>query len=110
MKVIAKYFRGTHADLTVWARSLPGRGWERRELAEFLLNGLLRYLEQLGGPPPGAVQEAGIAPPTWWWHYDTHFWIRFCVEDERPPWYALWKKPVRRITIVRVRDRPDQNQ
>src|SRR4051794_407679 len=88
-------------DLDRWAQSLPGHEPERRHLAQQVLSALLRYLEEKGGPPPDSIRERGVEPPTWWWRWEPHFWIRFCVEDVRTSRLAFWKK-TRRITVVRV--------
>lgn len=108
MKTVAHFQRDTEDDLNEWAGLLPGQEPERRAFARLFLTEVLRYLEEVGGPPAESIPEPGVRPPTYWW-YTGQFWIRFCVAETKPAWRALWKERVRRVTIIQVRDALPEN-
>jgi hypothetical protein len=106
VKVIIKFQNETRPELNRWVAAFDARRAPGRAFARAILGEMMEILRRHSGPPPEALREIGVLPPTWWWRYAEDFWLRVVVRDQRPPLYRFWEGRVVRITIVEIRRRP----
>src|SRR5947209_1042850 len=98
--------RNTRVDINEWLDANAEGDPTRRSQAEDYIRELAEFLRRCAGPPPGAVREPGVLPPTHWWDYCPDLWIRFTVRDDPKKWFGLFGERVRRITVLQLRDAP----
>jgi len=106
VSITVRYHRSTAEDINDWLEGMAQGDPIRRAHAELYFLELAALLEQCGGPPPGAVREPGLSPPTYWWDYYPNLWIRFTIREGPKKWLGAFGERERKITVVRVRDCP----